>query len=176
MTVLPWLIVLAASLLPTAKAWAEDDKKAERRLLYVASPGVRNYLEHGGHGILVFGIDKGHTVLKTVGPFSERIRPFTVNGSGTLCFVNVNKLLGFEVGDLTTGKMLHRVEVQGYEQGKLKRHGCPSHGVAMTPDETEIWVTDEEGREVQSEKLLEIDFRGNRPIRAGDQFGIGRKR
>jgi hypothetical protein len=36
-------------------------------------------------------------------------------------------------------------------------------------------LTDEEGREVQSEKLLEIDFRGNQPARTGDQFGIGRK-
>ncbi len=29
---------------------------------------------------------------------------------------------------------------------------------------------------VQSEKLLEIDFRGRGLIRAGDQFGIGRIR
>ena len=27
---------------------------------------------------------------KTVGPFSQSIRPFTVNGRQTLCFVNVN--------------------------------------------------------------------------------------
>ena len=35
----------------------------------------------------------------------------------TLCFVNVNELLGFEVGDLKTGKKLHRVEVQGFKTG-----------------------------------------------------------
>jgi hypothetical protein len=28
---------------------------------------------------------------------------------------------------------------------------------------------------VQSEKLLEIVFNGDRPIRVGDQFGIGQK-
>ena len=32
----------------------------ERRLLYVAEPGIRNYLEYGGHGLLVFDIDHGH--------------------------------------------------------------------------------------------------------------------
>ncbi len=37
-------------------------------------------------------------------------------------------------------------------------------------------LTDETGAAVQSEKLLEIDFRGNQPSRAGDQFGIGRKK
>ena len=352
----------------TVDVKAADEAKKERRLLYVASPGVRNYLQHGGHGILVFDMDQGHqfvkriplagldekkrplnvkgicasartgrayvstlrhlmcvdlvtdkllwertyeygcdrmsmspdgkviyqpslekdvwyvldaatgaeigritpksgahntvygldgsavylaglrsplltvaetkthTAARTIGPFSDRIRPFTVNGPQTFCFVNINNLLGFEVGDLKTGKMIHRVEVQGFEKGRVKRHGCPSHGIGLTPDEKEIWVTDganshlhifdasvmppkqlasirlrdqpgwvtfsldgtlaypstgdvidvetrkiikqltdEEGREVQSEKMLEIDFLGSRPIRSGDQFGIGRQ-
>jgi hypothetical protein len=85
---------------------------------------------------------KTQQVKKTIGPFSAAIRPFTVNAAKTLCFVNVNSLLGFEIGDLTTGKKLYRVEVQGFPQGKPKRHGCPSHGVGLTPDETEAWVCD----------------------------------
>jgi DNA-binding beta-propeller fold protein YncE len=56
--------------------------------------------------------------------------------------VNVNGLLGFEVGDLKTGKVLHRVEVNGFKKGPVKRHGCPSHGIALTPDEKEIWLCD----------------------------------
>jgi DNA-binding beta-propeller fold protein YncE len=56
--------------------------------------------------------------------------------------VNVNDLLGFEVGDLVSGKKLHRVEVVGYQPGPVKRHGCPSHGIGLTPDEREIWVCD----------------------------------
>ena len=178
-----------------------------------------------------------HTIVKTAGPFANSIRPFTVNGSNTLCFVNVNALLGFEVGDLRTGKKLYRVEVEGYKQGPVKRHGCPSHGIALTPDEKELWIADgannylhvfdstvmppkqktsiklrdspgwisfsidgrmaysstgeiidsstkkvvatlqdEKGRQVQSEKLLEMVFDGDKPIAAGDQFGIGGKR
>ena len=81
-------------------------------------------------------------VVREVGAFGNVIRPFTVNGSDTLCYVNVNDLLGFEVGDLTTGKMLHRVEVQGFKKGETKRHGCPSHGIALMPDEKELWLTD----------------------------------
>lgn len=178
---------------------------------------------------------KGHTIARQVGPFSHSIRPFTINGAQTLAFVNVNGLLGFEIGDLKTGKMIHRVEVHGFEKRWPKRHGCPSHGIGLTPDESEIWVcdganshlhifdntqmppkqgesialreqpgwvtfsldgtrgypstgevidvksrqiiatlSDEEGRQVHSEKLLEIDFRGDQPVRNGDQFGIGR--
>ena len=345
-----------------------EAQSAERRLLYVAEPGIRNYLEYGGHGVLVYDIDHGHQfvkrikasgldekgeplnikgicasavsqkfyvtttrtltcfdlvtekilwekayeggcdrmsispdgkviyvpslekdhwhvvngltgevikkivlnsgahntivgldgkhaylaglrspilrvtdtakheVMREVGPFSNFIRPFTINGSQTLCFVNVNELLGFEIGDLTSGKMLHRVAVKGFDKGPTARHGCPSHGIGLTPDEKEIWLTDahnsrlhifdatlmppkqlssielrdqpgwitfsldgryaypstgdvietatrkivtglkdEKGAAVQSEKLLEIDFKGGHPVRAGDQFGLGRK-
>jgi len=176
-----------------------------------------------------------HRIVREVGPFSAPIRPFTVNGNSSLCFVNVNELLGFEVGDLKTGRMLHRVEVAGYSKGPVKRHGCPSHGVGLTPDEKEIWLTDafnerlhifdatvtppkqvasiklrdqpgwitfsrdgkyaypstgevleartrkivvqltdEKGAAVQSEKMMEIEFEGRRPVVCGDQFGLGR--
>jgi sugar lactone lactonase YvrE len=148
--------------------------------------------------------------------------------------VCVNECLGFEVGDITTGKMLHRVEVPGVKMGPVKRHGCPSHGIGLTPDERQLWVcdafnqklhvydatvmppayvdsiacrdepgwitfsidgtlaypssgdvidvasrkiiatlTDESGRDVASEKVLEIDWDGETPVRAGNQFGVG---
>jgi hypothetical protein len=38
--------------------------------------------------------------------------------------------------------MLHRVAVKEFNKGPVKRHGCPSHGVGLTPDESEVWVTD----------------------------------
>jgi DNA-binding beta-propeller fold protein YncE len=104
--------------------------------------GREVYLAGTGSPILFVADTGTHTVAKRVGPFSDVIRPFTVNAQQTLCFVNVNGLLGFEVGDLKSGKMLHRVEVRGYQQGPVKRHSCPSHGVALTPDESELWVVD----------------------------------
>jgi len=360
------VIVLGCFLVMTLSSMLPGDA-AERRLLYVATPGIRDYLEYGGHGLLVFDIDQGHKFVKripiggvdadgkpinvkgicasaktgrihistkvslmcldmvsekllwerrydkgcdrmalspdgktiyqpsfekdewyvldamtgnelkrlkpdsrahntvygldgkfcylaglrspllsvaetsshklqrVVGPFSHNIRPFTVNGKQTLVFVCINECLGFEIGDIVTGKKLHRVEVQGFPMGKVKRHGCPSHGIGMTPNEKEIWVcdahnkrmhifdatamppkpvanircrdepgwitftidgtlaypssgdvvdvakreivarlTDEKGRAVGSEKLLEIDWDGDKPVRAGNQFGVGR--
>ncbi len=268
------LVVAIIRAIAVPPVWSADDTPRERRLLYVAVPGIRNYLQYGGHGVLVFDIDHGHRFIKriptaglnaegkplnvkgvcasaatkrlyitttqslaaydlvsekllweraydggcdrmalspdgkviyvpslekdhwhvvdalsgdvlarieprsrahntvfgldggevylagigsplltvaetsthkairTIGPFAAGIRPFTVNGRQTLCFVNVNELLGFEVGDIKSGKKLHRVEVQGFKQGPVKRHGCPSHGIGLTPDEKELWVTD----------------------------------
>ncbi len=37
---------------------------------------------------------------------------------------------------------MQRVEVAGFERGVVKRHGCPSHGIGLTPDEKEVWVVD----------------------------------
>jgi DNA-binding beta-propeller fold protein YncE len=179
---------------------------------------------------------KTHEVMKEIGPFTNVIRPFTINRAQTLCYVNINELLGFEIGDMKTGKKLQRVEVQGVQMGPVKRHGCPSHGIGLTPDEKEIWLcdghnemmhvfdntvmppkqinslklreqpgwitfsldgkhawpstgeifdikskriittlTDETGRPVHSEKIVEIEFADGKPVRTGDQFGLGRK-
>ena len=362
------IFVAAAALLLSLSANASKPQAETKRLLYVAVPGIRNYLEFGGHGILVFDIDQNHRFLKripsagvdekgkplnvkgvcasqslkrlyvstiktlmcfnlveekllwekpyeggcdrmaispdgkviylpslekdhwhvvdakdgaviskivpksgahntlygpdgkeaylaglrsplltiadtsahkaarTVGPFGNSVRPFTINGSQTLVFVNVNELLGFEVGDLKTGKALHRVEVEGFRKGMIKRHGCPSHGIGLTPDERELWLcdaannrmhifdatvmppkqvasvevreqpgwitfsldgkwaypstgdvvdvatrkivtglTDENGGQVHSEKMVEVHFRDETPVRVGNQFGVGRK-
>jgi hypothetical protein len=37
-------------------------------------------------------------------------------------------------------------------------------------------LQDEKGVEVESEKMIEIDFANGRPVRASDQFGKGAKR
>lgn len=43
-----------------------------RRLLYVVSPGIRNYVEWGGKGVLVFDLDDGHRFLRRIAsPFSD---------------------------------------------------------------------------------------------------------
>ena len=36
-------------------------------------------------------------------------------------------------------------------------------------------LTDEKGREVHSEKMVEIHFKDGVPVAAGDQFGLGKK-
>ena len=82
--------------------------------------------------------------------FSDAPRPLTMNHDGSLIYVNVNNLDGFEIGDTKTCKMIKRVELPGdmwkakwaNPNGHFFGHGLPSHGIGMTPDESEIWVTD----------------------------------
>jgi DNA-binding beta-propeller fold protein YncE len=85
---------------------------------------------------------KKNELINKIGPFANYVRPFTINGKETLVYVTVDSLLGFEVGDLLTGKKMSHVEVQGWNMGAVRRHGNPSHGIALTPDEKEIWLAD----------------------------------
>ena len=109
--------------------------------IYGAS-GTRAYMADIGSPLLHVADTKTHTVAQKIGPFSAGIRPFTINSNESLVFVNVNDLLGFEVGDLKTGVKLASVKVLGWDKGPVRRHGNPSHGIGLTPDEKEIWVSD----------------------------------
>lgn len=87
---------------------------------------------------------KTFEVIRQVGPLGGPVRPFTINSDQTLAYMNVNGLLGFEIGNLETGELLHRIDVteEGFEAKPPLRHGVFSHGVGLTPDETEVWVVD----------------------------------
>ena len=82
--------------------------------------------------------------------FSDAPRPLTMNHDGSLIYVNVDNLDGFEIADTKTCKMIKRVELPGEmwkarfanPMGHMFGHGLPSHGIGLTPDESEIWVTD----------------------------------
>ena len=45
---------------------ARDAHAAERHYLYVAEPGIRNYVQYGGTGVLVFDIDHGYGFVKRI--------------------------------------------------------------------------------------------------------------
>lgn len=87
---------------------------------------------------------KTYELIRQVGPLGGAVRPFTINSDQTLAYLNVNGLLGFEIADLKTGALLYRIDVtkEGFEARPPMRHGVFSHGVGLTPDETEVWVVD----------------------------------
>ena len=104
--------------------------------------GTHAYLAAWDSPILSVSDATSHEVVKTVGPFSASLCPFTLNARGTLAFANVDGLVGFEVGDLQTGLILDRVAAEGYDKDAAAKYECPSHGIALTPDERELWVAD----------------------------------
>jgi DNA-binding beta-propeller fold protein YncE len=215
-----------------------------------SADGSRVYM--AGSDSVAVADAKTHKIVQTIGPFSGRVKPYTVNGHGTLMFATVDenlggrnlpkgRLLGFEVADLKTGKVMpeYRTEVKGFDIKTREvwgAHGQACHGIAMTPDEKEIWLTDsaneylhvfdittmppkqkmgmdvklrskpywitvgldgkyifpstgdvidaatkkvvavlkdEYGRDVRSEKLMELYFSKGKLTRVANQFGVG---
>lgn len=104
--------------------------------------GEHVYLDDIASPWLYVAETKTHTIVDSIGPFAHYIRPFTVNGKENLTFVTIDSLLGFEVGDIKTKKKIASLNVEGWVSGPVKRHGDPSHGIGLTPDEKEVWVCD----------------------------------
>jgi len=120
------------------------DKAGSAHNTLISDDGTRAYLESQGRQTPVLTVvdTATNTVIKEVGPFGNMARPFSINGAQTLVFANINDVLGFEVADLRTGKVLHRVTVEGVATENSPVHGMPSHGIALTQDETEVWLSD----------------------------------
>ena len=70
---LRFILVVAAALL-TMPCWGQQSPKNTSpqaknhvsRYLYVAVPGIRNYLEYGGHGILVYDLSDNYRLVKRI--------------------------------------------------------------------------------------------------------------
>ena len=128
---------------------------------WCSQDGSKMYLAALGNENLYIADVKTHKIIKTVGPFQPNpddpwgwtqkkhngpkgIRPFAVTADEKYCYVNLDGVLGYEIGNMETGERIGRVEVQGYE--KLRgSHLTTSHGVNIRPDQQEIWVSNDAG-------------------------------
>src|SRR6266446_6461996 len=113
---------------------SEKADSAERKLLYVATPGIRDYLEYGGHGVLVFDINSGHKFVKRIpsAGLDEKGRPLNVKGIAAcaqthrLYLTTTRTLLCF---DLVSEKLLWEKAYEG---------GCDR--LAISPDGQIIYL------------------------------------
>jgi DNA-binding beta-propeller fold protein YncE len=112
------------------------------RTTIYARDGLHAFLGAWDSSMLSVSDTAKHEIVRTVGPFGGAVCPFAVNAKGTLAFANVDGLVGFEVGDLQTGLILDRVAADGYDKETAATYECPSHGIAFTPNERELWVAD----------------------------------
>jgi hypothetical protein len=101
-------------------ARAGEAAPGERHLLYVAAPGIRDYLEFGGAGILVFDMDNGHAFVKRIETAASReAKPD--NMKGICASARTGKLY------FTTPKKLYCLDLRSEQTlwGKEGRRSCP---------------------------------------------------
>jgi hypothetical protein len=102
---------------------------------------------------------KDDKLIRQIPEVGERgIFPFTIDRANRIGYVCLGAHIGFDIVNLETGKVLHRV---------LANPSNPipnrTHGVGLTPDEKELWISDQVGK-----KLFWFDATKMPPVQMGE--------
>ena len=86
---------------------------------------------------------RNEKLIRQVRDVGERaIFPYTMDSRNHIAYICLGDHVGFDVVDLETGKVPYRV-FAGKEHIAHR-----THGVALTPDETELWISDQVGQKL----------------------------
>src|SRR5260370_13302356 len=107
----------------------------ERHLIYVATPGIRNYVEYGGVGVLVFDADNGYQFVKRIptwtvpaGKLPENVKGIAASArAGKLYVSNISRIIAI---DLHTDKL---VRDKAYEGGVDRLAISPDGKILYAP-------------------------------------------
>ena len=135
-------------------------RRSERRLLYVAEPGIRNYVEYGGIGVLVYDIDKGYEFVRRIPTFTPAEGRPPENVKGIAASARTGRFYVSTIGrlgciDLATDRLLWQKELEG---------GCDR--LAISPDGALLYVPSFEGPHWN---VVDADER-RAPGQGGDEF------
>ena len=124
---------------PLLRARAGAAAAEVERRLYVAEPGIRNYLEYGGHGLLVFDIDHGHKFVKRIPTAGLDEKGVPINVKGICASARTRKLYISTIKqlmciDLVTEKLVWE---------RTYPEGCDR--MALSPDGRMLYVPSFEG-------------------------------
>src|SRR5258708_19981571 len=123
----PLLLFCAFELVPQSTA------VTTKHFLYVASPGIRNYVEFGGVGILVFDIDAGYKFVKRIqtwdvpaGQEAENVKGVVANAGTAKIYVSTPKRIA--AFDLLSEKKVWDKEFEGgCDRMALSPHSRPMY-------------------------------------------------
>ena len=83
------------------------------------------------------------SIIRQIKDVGERgVFPYTMDSRNRIGYICLGNHVGFDVVNLQTGAVLHRV----FPPGEPIPHR--THGVALTPDETELWISDQVGKKL----------------------------
>jgi YVTN family beta-propeller protein len=107
-----------------------------------SADGKRMFLAPMGSPKKVFIADvDAHKIVAEI-PFSNVVRPIALSKDEKRLYAEVDGLVGLEVADVGAHKMIHRIEAELTDE--QKKVGSRSHGLAIRPDQKEIWECDVE--------------------------------
>src|SRR4051812_27652373 len=97
--------ILVLPILFLTFAGARRPAAPEHHFLYVAEPGVRNYVEYGGVGVIVYDIDAGYkfvrrfpTQVVPAGAEPENVKGVAASAAtGRLYVTTIRRLMAFDL-------------------------------------------------------------------------------
>ena len=95
-----------------------SSSNGERHFLYVAEPGIRNYVEYGGVGVIVYDMDNGHKFVRRIPTFAEVPGKAPENVKGVVASAKTGRLYVSTIKrvaaiDLATDRLLWNKEYEG---------------------------------------------------------------
>ena len=112
--------------------------------------------------VTIVDVKEGHKAVGEI-PFANSVRPPALSADNTRFYQNIDGLVGFQVADIASRKVIATVKHQIPEDFKGKRSRC--HGLAIRPDQNEIWSCNVEHRTVHVHSLTEEGYPETHAIR-----------
>lgn len=97
------------------------------------------YLGPKGSYHVLIADTQAHKLVGEI-PLSDAPRPIALSADGRRLYANVDTLIGFEVADVPSRRVIHRVEAD--VPAELLRKASRSHGIGLRPGEKELWMCD----------------------------------
>jgi DNA-binding beta-propeller fold protein YncE len=107
------------------------------------------------HRVTIVDVKGGHEVAGYI-PFSDSVRPPALAPDNKRLFQDVDNLIGFEVADIQARKVVARIEHKLPDELRAKPSRC--HGIAIRPDQKEIWCCDVEHQLVHVHDITRPDY------------------
>ena len=118
--------------------------------------GKRMYLAPMGSPKKVTIVDVARQEPIGMIPFSNVVRPIALSRDEKRLYAEVDGLVGVEVADVEKREMVHRIPAE--LSADQKKTASRSHGIAIRPDQKELWECDVEHKDVHV-----YDITGEKP-------------
>lgn len=105
--------------------------------------------------VTIVDVKAGHKVTGEI-PFADSVRPPALSADNKRFYQNIDKLIGFQVADIESRKVIATVEHTIPGEFKDKKSRC--HGLAIRPDQKEIWSCNVEHQIVHIHDITGDDF------------------
>lgn len=104
----------------------------------ISADGKRMYLSPMGapKKVTIVDVEAGHKVIGEI-PFDNSVRPPAISQDEKLFFQNIDGLVGFQVADIVSRKVIKTVAEKPADD--KKDVPTRSHGLCVRPDQKEIW-------------------------------------